>query len=151
MAFRKILLKRNLDTAKWKYIPGSQQQGQGDSRIRILNLFKKFFDASILNWFFSLTHDFQIGKYHEVQTAEGLRFTWWENCKDIREVGKLAYLRQTQRLVWIEQIGPNFIDLVSSFQNLYHKTQPLSVSLERREPCCSALISLVKDFFSLLV
>ena len=38
----------------------------------------------------------------------------------VREVGKVAYLRQTQRLVWIEITWPHFI---SAFQKYY--PQPL--------------------------
>ena len=38
----------------------------------------------------------------------------------VREVGKVAYLRQTQHLVWIEITWPHFI---SAFQK--HYPQPL--------------------------
>ena len=80
------------------------------------------------------------------------------------EVRRKAYLRQTQRLVWNEI---TWIVAFSAFQKYHHQTlacwglapvclvqsawpifyaiaQSLSVSVEKRELCCSALISLVK-------
>ena len=81
-----------------------------------------------------------------------------------RYVRRKAYLRQTQRLVWNEI---TWIVAFSAFQKYHHQTlacwglalvclvqsawpilialtQSLSVSVEKRELCCSALITLVK-------
>ena len=72
-----------------------------------------------------MNYDFPVGyvsKFLAIKfLIEILQFTNFHCCFQgpVCEVGKLAYLRQTQRLVWIEITWPHFI---AAFQKYYHKT-----------------------------